>query len=232
MTRVVALHGVPTSPRLWSRLDVGVPVVAPALAGLATDEPRSRWDLDGWLDAVRPMLDADTVLVGHDLGGLLATILAVQVPVRALVLSATSLSPLFAAGLRWSAAPLLWRYFYRRHGGRRFLTGGLPDALRQEVIDTFLASAPRDLPERMRSTASALRIPHDLEERLRDTSVRVSLVWGRRDPWYPLPLARGLARRIGADWTVLDAGHLAPWEAPGAYSAAVAAVCPGSTGRG
>ena len=124
MARVLAIHGVPTSPALWSRLALDVPVDAPPLAGLATEAAPSRWDVGVWLDELRPRVDADTWLVGHDLGGILAAMLAVERPVRGVVLCATSLSPTFAWALRATAWPLAWRYFYRRHGGRRLCRDG------------------------------------------------------------------------------------------------------------
>ena len=222
--RILAIHGVPTSPGLWSRLALAFPVDAPPLAGLATEAVPARWDMGVWLDALRPRVDADTWLVGHDLGGILAAMLATERPVRGVVLCATSLSPLFGCALRATAWPLVWRYFYRRHGGRRFLTGGLPITMERDAVDTFLDAAPSGFPERMRATARALRIPRDLVARLRDTSTRVSMIWGRRDPWYPLPLARRLAGSLGARLTVLEAGHLAPWEAPRAFSAVIEAI--------
>ncbi len=219
--RIVAIHGVPTSPALWARLQVDGVLEAPALAGLATDAVPTRWDMATWLADVRPRVDAGTVLVGHDLGGILAALLAVERPVRGLVLCATSLSPVFGWALRATAWPLAWRYFYRRHGGRRFLLGGLPVHLHGAATDTFLGAAPVGLADRMRSTARALSIPSDLVSRLRDTSIPVSLIWGRRDPWYPLPLARRLAYALGAELTIIEAGHLAPWEAPVAFGHAL-----------
>ena len=217
---LLALHGVPTSPALWGLLPCAVE--APTLAGLSDGAPVPA-SLTGWLEALRPRVRPDTVLVGHDLGGVLAALLAVERPVRGLVLSGTSLSPAYWALVRASAWPGLERYFYRRHGGRKFLVGGLVPALHDDALRTFLPDvAPDDLPARMRAIARLMRVPADLVDRLRATGVPIRMIWGRHDPWYPLPLARRLARQLGADLRVVEAGHLAPWEDPDGFAAALA----------
>lgn len=217
---LLALHGVPTSPALWGRLPCAVE--APTLAGLSDGTPVPA-SLAGWLEALRPRVRPDTVLVGHDLGGVLAALLAVEHPVRGLVLSGTSLSPAYWALVRASSWPGLERYFYRRHGGRKFLVGGLAPALHDDALQTFLPGlASDDLPARMRAVARLMRVPADLVARLCTRGVPIRLVWGRRDPWYPLPLARRLARQLGADLRVVEAGHLAPWEDPEGFAAALA----------
>jgi pimeloyl-ACP methyl ester carboxylesterase len=208
-------------------MEIGVR--APALRGLATQDPPAVWSLQGWLDALRPQVTPDTVLVGHDLGGVLAAMLAAERPVRALVLSGTSLSPWYWRAVRLSAVPGLSAYFYGRHGGRKFLLGGLRPALHAAALDTFALrpghpSAIPDLPARMRCTARAMRLPPDLVGRLRARRVRTALVWGARDPWYPPGLARRLARALHAPLTTLDAGHLAPWEDAEGFTQALHAL--------
>ena len=50
------------------------------------------------------------------------------------------------------------------------------------------------------------------------------LVWGRRDPWYPAPLARLTAAASGARLHWVESGHFAPWEAPGGFSEVLVAI--------
>lgn len=214
MTRVVAVHGLPTGPALWARLPF--PVVAPALRGLATPGPRDDWGLDGFVEELLPLLDADTVLVGHDLGGVVAAMAATRVPVRELVLTGTALGPYWAP-VRATAWPVLSRYFYERHGGRRFLAGAVSEALRDEVLAAF-PPVP-DLPARMRAVAARMTPPPGLARALR--RVRVRLLWGAHDRWYPPVVARAVARGTGGRLTWVAGGHLCMWEEPRAYARAL-----------
>ena len=97
---ILALHGLPTSPEIWSRLDV----VAPPLRGTLAEQVVS----------VRPMVDADTVLIGHDMGGVVAAMVALEVRPRVLVLTGTALGPYWAM-VRATARPVVQRYLYARH---------------------------------------------------------------------------------------------------------------------
>lgn len=213
--RIVAIHGLPTAPALWAGLPL--PVVAPALRGVATPEARDGWDLPGFVAEIRPLLTPDTVLVGHDLGGVVAAMAALDAPLRALVLTGTALGPYWAAVRATARAPL-HRYFYERHGGRRFLTGAVSSARAAEVLAAF-PPVP-ELSARMRAIAREMRPPPRLAARLRGR-VPVHLVWGRSDRWYPPPVARAVARGLGAEITWVEEGHLCMWEHPDAYAAAL-----------
>jgi len=223
---IVAVHGLPTSPALWSRLPMAI--VAPALRGVATDPPRDDWGLPGFVEEIRPHLTPETVLVGHDLGGVVAAMAAAEVPVRALVLTGTALGPYWAA-VRLSARAPLHRYFYERHGGRRFLTGAVSHGRAAEVLAAF-PPVP-DLPARMRAIARAMRPPTDLAARLRGR-VPIHLVWGRADRWYPPPVARAVARGLGAEIAWVEGGHLCMWEHPATYAAAIGAIAAAEAGGG
>lgn len=212
--RVVALHGLPTSPALWAGVAAEVPLEAPALRGVATVEGREEWSLRGFVRELRPLVDRETVLVGHDLGGVIAAMLAATVPVRALVLSGTALGPYWHA-VRCTAIAPFHRYFYERHGGRRFLVGAVSPTRASEVLAAF-PPVP-DLPARMRAIAWEMRPPPGLAAR----RVPVHLVWGRQDRWYPRTVARAVQRGTGGTLRWVEGGHLAMWEHPRAYSAAL-----------
>jgi pimeloyl-ACP methyl ester carboxylesterase len=218
---VLAIHGLPTHPGLWAH--VALPMQRAPLRGLvsgtgALPDPLC---LDAWLDDLRAQVTPDTVLLGHDLGGVIAALLAAERPVRSLVLSGTSLDPWYWALVRASAVPGARRYFYDRYAGRRFLTGGMSVGLQRAALATFLADAPPDYADRMCRVAAAMRIGPGLIRRLVDKCVDVSLIWGRFDPWYPVAVAARLSMRLSARLEVVDAGHLAPWEQPSAYTRAL-----------
>lgn len=216
--RIVAIHGLPTSPALWAR--VPLDIVAPALRGVATPEPREDWSLPSFVAEILPLLDADTTLVGHDLGGVVAAMAALERPVRRLVLCGTALGPYWAM-VRATALPPLHRYFYERHAGRRFLTGGVSPALHDAVLATF-PPVP-DLARRMRWIAARMSPPPDLARRVA-ARTDVSLLWGRDDRWYPPFVVSGLRRATGARVSYAPGGHLAMWEHPEVWGRALGAI--------
>lgn len=209
--RVVALHGVPTSPALWGRLPF--PVIAPAFGGVGTIEDRADWSLEGFVEEVLPLLDRDTVLIGHDLGGVVAAMAALRVRVKRLILTGTALGPYWGP-VRLTARAPLHRYFYDRYGGRRFLLGGVGPDSAAAVLAAF-PPVP-DVAARMRALAREMRPPPGLAQAV-GARVPVSLVWGRTDRWYPPWVARAVARGTGASITWVEGGHLCMWERPEAY---------------
>ncbi len=216
--RFVAVHGLPTSPALWAGVATRVPMLTPALGGVGTVAPRASWTLDDFVADLLPFLDGDTVLIGHDLGGVVAAMAATRVPLRALVLSGTALGPYWAP-VRFTARAPLHRYFYEHHAGRKFLTGAVSPPLRSEVVAAF-PPVP-ELPARMRAIAQAMTPPADLAKNLR---LPVHLLWGRNDRWYPPVVARAVARGTDASLTWVPGGHLCMWEFPDAYALALRAL--------
>ena len=164
------------------------------------------------------MIQPDTILIGHDLGGVVAALAALQRPPRQVVLSGTALGPYWAM-VRATAAPVLWRYFYQRHAGRRFVAGAVAPERSAEALAAF----PGADPSQMRAIALGKTPPPRLAQRLAAVCP-VRLIWGRQDRWYPPWVARALSRATGAPITWIDAGHLAMWEAPRPYAAALRAL--------
>jgi pimeloyl-ACP methyl ester carboxylesterase len=216
--KYVAVHGLPLGPRTWER----VPDVEPvALRGLATPEPRDDWSLGSFVEEIAPRLGPDVILVGHDLGGVVAAMAALSYPVAGVVLSGTALGSYWAMvrattlpGLRWA--------FYERHAGRRFLAGGVGEAVRNEFVEAMapdIAAIP-DFPARMAAVAREMKPPRGLA---RDVAQRVPvrLIWGLHDRWYPQPVAFAISRATGAPVRWIDAGHYAMWERPDAWAAAL-----------
>ena len=209
MTRppIVALHGVPTGPTIWSRVDVGgnTPLLTGNLAQQVAD--------------VEAMLTPETIVIGHDMGGIVAALAALHSPPRAVVLTGTALGPYWAV-VRASAWPGLWRYFYGRHAGRKFVAGAVSPERSREALAAFPGADPLE----MRAIARSMRPPADLARRLAGVT-KVFLVWGQRDRWYPPIVARGLARATRANIRWVPGGHFCMWEEPVAYQAAILGIC-------
>lgn len=222
--RVVALHGLPTGPRLFERLTVplGWTLERPLVPGLGDAGTPDDWSLE-WaaaeLEAKHEVSSADA-LIGHDLGGVLAAMLAR--PRQPVVLSGTALGPYWTA-IRATAWPFVNRLFYHQYAGRLFLRNGALPEHRPGLAEAF-ADHGDGWAERMRRIAWAMKPPRALGRKLRDGGNRVLCAWGRQDPWYPaFPVGRAVARASGAELTLLEAGHFAPWEAPTGFSEALAA---------
>jgi pimeloyl-ACP methyl ester carboxylesterase len=208
--RVVALHGLPTSPRLFERLVLpsGWLLEAPPIPGLGPEGTPENWTLAATAATLAPVATQADVLVGHDMGGVLAAMLAQ--PDQLVVLSGTALG-LYWKMIRVTAWPGLHRIFYKRHGGRYFLRRGSLPAHRDGLLAAF-GDHGMDWPSRMRRIAAGMRPPPGLARSLGKSRVR--LAWGRHDPWYPAPVVHSVRRSAGARLTWLDAGHFAPWEDP------------------
>ncbi len=197
---VLALHGVPTSPSLWSRLSISM------------ETPRLSGSLAEQVAAVLPLVSPETVLLGHDMGGVVAAIVALSARPRGVILSGTALGPYWKV-VRATAWPGLWRYFYARHGGKHFVAG----AVSPEHRAAALAEFPGADPAVMRAIASSMCPPPQLGQRLA-AATRVELIWGRRDRWYPPLIAHRLQAVTGAPLAWVDGGHFSMWEAPERFS--------------
>jgi pimeloyl-ACP methyl ester carboxylesterase len=218
--RVLALHGLPTGPRLWSRLHLprGWTLEAPTIPGLGLDGTRDDWSVVGIAERLRDHAAKADLIIGHDLGGVIAALLATQG--HTVVLSGTALHRYWGA-IRLTAAPLLDHLFYRRHAGRLFLREGCLPEHRDALVEAFGDHGP-GWADRMRRVALGMTPPPGLASKLR--GMPVHLLWGRHDPWYPPPIPQVLAWQMKASLVWLEAGHFAPWEAPGRFSDALATI--------
>ena len=218
--RVTALHGLPTSPRLFERLvlEPDWHLVSPKLRGLTPGEVDLEWSLESCAESVREHVRDADLIVGHDLGGVLAAMLAE--PGQQVVLSGTALGWYWAA-IRFTALPGFRVLFYRRYAGKRFLSRGC----RPEHADSLLAAFDSEglgWSQQMESIARGMKPPSGLSERLRACDVH--LIWGRSDPWYPPLIARKIQRETGARLHWLECGHFAPWEDPTGFQQALHAA--------
>ena len=212
--KVVAIHGLPTSPRLWERIEVpdDCDFQTPEVLGLGKEGTPLNWSLESCVEQLNPMAESADVVIGHDLGGVLAAMLAR--PGQTVVLSGTALAN-YWLGIRLTALPLLQQVFYQRHGGRHFLRkGSLPE--HRDGLLTAFSDHGDDWPDRMRRIAQAMRPPAGLAQGLK--GCQVHLFWGKSDPWYPAWVAHSIRRVSRGQLHWLDSGHFTPWEAAPQFS--------------
>jgi len=212
--KVVALHGMPTSPRLWERLNLpdGFDLHCPQVPGLGPDGTPADWTLQGCADELAPALADADILIGHDMGGVLVAMLAQSG--QTVVLSGTALG-MYWTMIRATTLPVVRDFFYTRYGGRRFLRRGCLPEYAPSLLEAF-GEHGDDWPDRMALVARQMKTPPGLPITLRSCGVR--LAWGRKDPWYPPYIARTIRKTTGGKLRWLDAGHFAPWEDPKGFA--------------
>jgi pimeloyl-ACP methyl ester carboxylesterase len=195
---VVLLHGFPTSAHLWSDLaPLLAPrfrVIAPDLIGYGDSEKptTARLDVEAQAVYVRELLDRlgvnEYAVVGHDLGGGVAQLLALQGGTRVLILVdsitprselGTPLRPVETDGFDAASAEALVRDRFEHGISRR---GRLSD----EDLEEFIRPWRRD-PSGLARAAHAAQADGiaGLENRLRDLDIPTLVLWGEDDPFVP-----------------------------------------------
>ena len=234
---VLLVHGWPVSGATWRRL---LPALAPHVrchvvdlvgAGSSRFDRTVRITVGGHAEAVRRVVDAlgltDVAVVGHDSGGLIArTALAGDPRVRAWGLVDTEQPQ----GAHWRFWSFLWiRYVprfetllaravtSRRLRRNEFVLGSAfaDRSLLDGEFEEFFLRPLRDDPER-RWAAGQLARRFDLGalDRLADLHGRITvptqLVWGARDPFFPLAWTREMLPGFGGpvDLHVVEQGRL------------------------
>jgi pimeloyl-ACP methyl ester carboxylesterase len=202
---------------LWERLVLPENWVlnCPSIQGLGTHGTAVDWSLSNCAQTLSVLAAQADVLVGHDLGGVLAAMLAK--PDQNIVLSGTALRYYWWA-IRGTALPGVQRVFYQRYAGRRFLSrGGLPENS-ADLLTAFGDNGP-DWSDRMRQIAAGMKPPRGLANKL--SACKVHLIWGEQDPWYPMFIAKAIQRATQASLHTLPCGHFTPWEDPVGFSQAL-----------
>lgn len=245
-TPVVYVHGIPTSPRLWRHV---IPQVenARSLAwemvgyGGSIEEGRGRdisvgKQVDYLASWMRALELESAVLVGHDLGGGVAQILAVRYPelVRGLVLT---------NAISYDSWPIPQVKLLRASGP---LVGRLPDSALRFIYTTFMLqghtnrqqadeAAAEHFPyyERADGAAAFVRQTRSLD--VRDTltisdqipnlDVPARIVWGAADQFQKIGYGYRLAYELGAPLDRIEDGkHFVPEDRPDRVAAAVNAL--------
>ena len=200
----LALPGIPAGSDVWENLSVRTL----DFEGVQEPAPRNNWHLDSFVDEVLPKYDSDTVIVGHDLGGVIAAMSAVRKRPKSVVLTGTALGQWWF-WTRLSAAPILNRFFYHTFKGNLFVRigGGLSTSQR-------FANQPHfHDPSKMRLLAKNMTPPPDLVYQLSQVCP-VHLIWGQREVFYPVFLAKSLSRQLKAPLYLNDGGHYCMWTHP------------------
>ncbi len=242
---VVFVHGIPTSPRLWRHV---VPRVSGARSmawemvgyGASIEEGEGRdisvakqaEYLAAWMRTVG--LDEGVVIVGHDLGGGVAQILAVRNPelVRGLVLT---------NAICYDSWPIPSVKVMRTMGA---VVKRLPDALlRYDVYVGLFLRGHDDLArakesfgqhwpyyQRAGAGAALMRQVRSLNvqdtlavaERIPDLNVPARLVWGAADRFQKIGYGYRLAYELGASIERIEGGkHFVPEDHPEPVAQAV-----------
>ena len=245
---VLLIHGIPGSGHVWDRVAARLVernrVLVPDLVGFG-DSSRSRdaeriW-AGGQRDALLRVLDhlgvEQAAIVGHDFGGQVALLLSAARPhlPTHLVLAATNAFPDTPIPFPLSAVtwPLIGPVAERIVLSGRALSATLrlgvgrpkvrldpevylADGEQRRVIRTIFATSLRGIGERY----------GPIEEGLASIDVPTLVLWGDRDPFFPVAQGRRIAEAItGARFAVFEgAGHFLPEERPEAFADEVASL--------
>ena len=230
---VVLLHGFPTSSHLWRDL---VPILAPRFRAIAPDllgyggsskpEDPSALTIRAQAGHVRELLDRTGIdefaVIGHDIGGGVAQLLALEGGVGTVVL-VDSISfdswPIEAVRMLQAADP--------GDANEAFVRGVVDLALDLGLANgDRLADADRDVYLRpwIEDPAALIRAARGIdgiglagtEERLGALDARVLLVWGEDDPYQPAELVEGLSDVLPGSTAALLPGcaHFVTEDAP------------------
>lgn len=222
--QVLALHGWRRTHRDWDPVISGLDAIALDLPGFgATPAPPEPWGLDGYAEAVAPVLDEmadEVVLIGHSFGGSVAVEMATGQyghRIAGVVLTGAPLIRPQADGTKPPASFRMARWLHHR---RLF-----PEA-RMERLRLDRGSADyRAATGIMRDTFVKV-VNQDVAHRLAELTVPTSLVWGSDDTAAPLGMVEEAHRRIPHSTLVVlpGVGHDVPAEAPSELTGAITAL--------
>jgi pimeloyl-ACP methyl ester carboxylesterase len=243
---VVLLHGIPgwrgTWRRVARRLGGRARVIAPDLAGFGESSAApTGFHAAGQarlvVELIRTLHLGPVHLVGFDFGGPVAVLARAQAPdvVATLTLAATNLLTDTPIPLPLQAVrpPLVGDLFARLFFGRPGLTLMWSAAVgRRERFSLGEYRTMLRFAEGVRSTrrvfqASLRDLPGlygPVEAALGGIDVPTRVIWGERDPFFPVAVGRRTAARIpNARFEVLKGcGHFLPMEDPEGVAAAIA----------
>jgi len=207
-------------------------VYAPEWPGYGADAGEEKLDdmqdfaLHGW-DVIEALgLDRRPSLVGHSMGGMIASEMAcianmaveklVLIAPAGLWLDAHPVPDIFAM-LPFELAQVL---FADPKSGEKILTGGI-DFSSMDALQTFMVANSRRL-----GTAGKILFPipnRRLSKRLYRLRAPTLLVWGRQDKLIPLVYAERWQQLVPTSrLEVIDAaGHMLPYEQPERATAAI-----------
>jgi pimeloyl-ACP methyl ester carboxylesterase len=234
---VIFVHGFPTSSHLWKEVVPLVPpghrvVVVDLLGYGRSDRPNGRdVSLRGHADRILELMDVLGInfacIVGHDVGGGIAQMLALRAPARVsrlCLVDAVAFDdwPVREVKLARAMLPLTrhlpptWLLSILRTD----LTRGYTESERgtrsiDQYVLPFASAEGRDaFMEHLMALDCADTAA--LTPRLKEIVAQTAIVWGAHDPFLPATIAKRLHQAIpGSTLDVLpDARHFVPEEAP------------------
>jgi haloalkane dehalogenase len=239
---VVLLHGIPTWSYLYadviSELEPHCRALAPDFLGHGYSDRRDRFDrsLAAQTGAILAFLDnlgiEKATVVGHDTGGGVALILAIEHPdrVERLVLTNVVAYDSWPIGDMIALSDPTWKQRPVEEVVN-FVLSGLPDGIHHphRLTDAFRTGivAPYSDEEGKISlirNASALNTNHTmaLVDRHSEISAPTLVLWGVHDPWQRIGDGERLAREIpNARLERIEASHWIPHDAPAEFSASI-----------
>ncbi len=236
---IVLIHGVAGSATDWNGLvpplvEAGRRVICVETRGAGYSERPMPGDYSIWALArelarvLRRIRVTGVTVMGNSLGGAIAIALARQAPrmvSRVVLLDAVAYSasmPLIVSGLRVPAIPgLLARMMPTKPlvGFVLSCLGGDPSWVPKDLVAEY--THEMSLPNRVLAMFAMLRTvvrahPEQLEKEIPRIAQPTLVVWGERDPVFPLADAERLHREIdGSKLVVLPGrGHMPNLEAP------------------
>jgi pimeloyl-ACP methyl ester carboxylesterase len=171
------------------------------------------------LEAIVDGVGQPVHLVGHDWGSLLVQRVASVRPdlVRSLAAGGAAIDSEYP----WHPVARIWQtpakgehYMFERlteEAGLKHLTeNGVPE--RYARRNSWLVPGNKECI--LELYRSAVLVGEEWQPELERLEVPAMVIWGREDPYVPLPWGERLAERIGAELVVLDCAHWWPYERP------------------
>lgn len=243
--RVLLLHGIPgaacTFEAVSARLAPDCHVVAVDLWGFGASSPApAGTHAQAQAEVLALLVDrlpGDWHLVGFDFGGPTAVLLAALRPgrFRSLTLLATNLFPdtPVPLPLRVASVPGLGRLFFRLAFGWLGLAAMWLAAVADRAAFPFARYRRALGAQGVRSTRDvffhsmvALRALYEPVERAaRGLGLPAQVLWGTRDPFFPVAVGRRTAEAVRAELELLPGcGHFVPEERPDEVARAIRAL--------
>ncbi len=234
---MILLHGLLTYSNLWRNivpgLTYGTTIYNLDLMGFGfSEKPQTvPYSLDTYVTQLGKFLDdfhlENPILVGHDIGGVIATAYALRNPgkVRKLVLIN---APLSSATWPWAVrllrVPLLGDLFTGDWFLKRLLHGGVlnPAKMAEPVLKEYLKPYHDDPGARtallkfLREFNPRSALQDEIQPNLTKLQVPTLLLWSDQNPYVPLDIARKLNKDMPqSDYkVVLRTGHFMEEERP------------------
>ena len=233
---LLLVHGYSDSCRSYAPFMAALPAtyrtIAVTLRGHGmSDKPDAGYGIDDFADDLVQVMDrcgvADAAVVGHSMGSMVATRLALTHPdrVRALVLIGAlatlrgnaAVEPELIQAVAQMADPVDAGFV------REFQQGTLARPVADGFLDAIVGESLK-APARVWQAALAGMLDHDLGPELGRVAAPTLIVWGDRDAICDRASQTRLADAIpGAQlWALPGAGHAPHWEDPRKIAAEVA----------